>query len=528
MRTRSSATQEPSTESKTTKVTRAMERSDDPHPPKMFILPKGGSNDARVVTLANPRTSLPNRYYFCPEKGVYEFTKIAAPRSTPRSILLAPKHHKVEKPQDKESSISPSKEEQESTTEGPIATHVSHKNGDPVTSNGYVTKDADVFVATPLDPLFLILPALCPSQTKDRSDPPKQMFLSADDYIETLADKSKHFAQITKAPFFRQILESRMAAACDTVDAGDEKMYRLNNDKLLQELLVKAHSMVQRGLPSSMEDKFVTRALEAPVMSIKREDTTVSVATSTSNDPKALGSAPGGRSEESASVSVSTTMPELASPSSSFPSGTQTPADSAEESQVSSATSLSVETESPSSTSTGPDPHILHLLRLRISLDFLLASYVPAHIVSRLNSLLSADDPITLSATTSPYFAPTENNGVASGGSPEKATTTTISFAPLTAHLAHLAALRQQAQASRSLGDFSRKRTFNGGGGEDDESAEIRAEKKRKKDEEEKKRRAGESRALRDLKKVDTSGMKKLSDFFVKKQPAGGTKGKTK
>ena len=45
--------------------------------------------------------------------------------------------------------------------------------------------------------------------------------------------------------------------------------------------------------------------------------------------------------------------------------------------------------------------------------------------------------------------------------------------------------------------------------------AVARAEKKRK-EEEEKMKKAGESRGVRELKKVNTSGMKKLSAFFGK------------
>ena len=52
---------------------------------------------------------------------------------------------------------------------------------------------------------------------------------------------------------------------------------------------------------------------------------------------------------------------------------------------------------------------------------------------------------------------------------------------------------------------------------EDDDEDESRAEKKRKKDEEEKRKKAGESRGVKNLKKVNTAGMKKMSDFFKKK-----------
>src|SRR6202034_2945916 len=60
------------------------------NPPKVFILPKDTSPEARIVTLANPKTTLDTRYYCCPEKGFYEFPRVAEPRTTNRSWLLVP------------------------------------------------------------------------------------------------------------------------------------------------------------------------------------------------------------------------------------------------------------------------------------------------------------------------------------------------------------------------------------------------------------------------------------------------------
>jgi hypothetical protein len=121
------------------------------------------------------------------------------------------------------------------------------------------------------------------------------------------------------------------------------------------------------------------------------------------------------------------------------------------------------------------------LLRLRTAFNFILSAYVPPHLHTPLTALL----------TTSPSLA---------------------DFSPLDAHLAHLRTLRQEALAARNLNDMSRKR-----GALDDEEDEIRAEKKRKLEEDEKRKKAGESRAVKNLKKVNVSGMKKMSDFFKKK-----------
>jgi hypothetical protein len=58
---------------------------------------------------------------------------------------------------------------------------------------------------------------------------------------------------------------------------------------------------------------------------------------------------------------------------------------------------------------------------------------------------------------------------------------------------------------------MSRKRAIE----DDDDRTAEREEKKRKKEEDEKKKKT-EGRAVKALKKVDTSGMKKMSAFFGK------------
>jgi hypothetical protein len=87
---------------------------------------------------------------------------------------------------------------------------------------------------------------------------------------------------------------------------------------------------------------------------------------------------------------------------------------------------------------------------------------------------------------------------------------TTIDFKPLEERLSHIATLKRQAQALRSISDnVSRKRST----AEEDEDIAI---KRRKKDEEEEKKKSV-SLGVKKLLKADTSGMKKLSSFFTKK-----------
>ncbi|MBH1945680.1 hypothetical protein I5L01_15830, partial [Erythrobacter sp. YJ-T3-07] len=60
--------------------------STNPH--KLLVLPTKATPEARVVSLPNTRYNKHTRYLVCPETGIYEFTKISAPRSTPRSWLI--------------------------------------------------------------------------------------------------------------------------------------------------------------------------------------------------------------------------------------------------------------------------------------------------------------------------------------------------------------------------------------------------------------------------------------------------------
>lgn len=328
----------------------------------------------------------------------------------------------------------------------------------PVAS-GYVIQSPEMFIATPIDPLFLIIPSLLVTIAKN--DPSSRgLFLSFDDIFEQRSEGSPHFSSIiSHVPLQHTIIE-RMKIVCDMVTAGDEAMYRLNIDKLLTELLTKAQKMAALGLPPSMEEKFVRKALERPIMAIKREDSTASAgAESCVEDTRTadIASAEGDDSQASASTSGSTS------------------------SEASAATSVTIPDDKPPS-QTPKD--IEQLLRLKVALSYMFAAYMPQTLVTTLNAKLAAED------------------------SP-------IDFKPLEKELSLISEMRREALASRSFADFSRKR-----GMEDEDAAASRAEKKAKKEEEEKKRKASETRGVRDLKKVDVSGMKKMSDFFTKKPTA--------
>ncbi|KAL8635878.1 MAG: hypothetical protein Q9228_006673 [Teloschistes exilis] len=322
------------------------------------------------------------------------------------------------------------------------------------TQTGHTIQAPEIMVATPVDILFIILPALY-AQIANKS---KGLFLSLDDLIDAACDTSRHLKTILEHTMMRHRTEQRIDMVCDNVEAGDERMYRLNLDRLLQELLSIATRLHTKGLPATVEAKFVDKALELPMMSLKREDSSVSQLANT--------------------VSQDTDLRDNMSA----------------ESHSSTCTSQSVESEASIQTDiTIPDqPAPVHgdikgLLRLRTALQFITSSYLPKPLVSTINNLIQSPS-------------------------------CSVNFKPLEDHLAHIAKLRTEALAARSTSDFSLKRSMV----EDDEAAEDRAEKRRKKEEVEKRLKSGLSRGVRDLKKVDVSGMKKMSDFFGKKPVTKG------
>ncbi|CAD0114129.1 unnamed protein product [Aureobasidium uvarum] len=380
------------------------------NPPLLFVLPHEASPDARVVTLPNPASSAPTRYFFCPDTGIYEFTKIAAPKKTPRSLLIAPGQPTTD-----------------DSDEGSIL------------ATGYSVENADFFVATPVDPLFILLPALVPAANSH-----EQLFLTIDDHLDKLAEGAKHLTHLLRSTKIQESFEKRAGAVCDNVDLGHEKMFRLSDAKLLLELVSKARRMTANGLPASIETHFVQEALRIPMMAVQRTE-----------------------SQDEAIHAADADLP--------------TPSTTADQSQPSQTSAVTEATSLTSASESTPDD-IITLLRLRTALNLLLSTYIPLTLHSKMNTLLK--EPLT---------AP-------------------VDFAPLDAHLEHIADAKRRAQALRSLSDnISRKRsTMN-----DEEAEEREATKRRKKEEEEAKKK-NMSRGVKQLGKVNTTGMMKLSSFFTK------------
>ncbi|KAI1032211.1 hypothetical protein LB503_010808 [Fusarium chuoi] len=385
------------------------------NPSRIFILPSKATPEARIVTLPNPRHGRPARYLVCPETGIYEFTKVAIPNTTPRSWLI-------------ETSL-------DSST-------------DSVGKTG-VSMGQDLFLATLIDPLFLVLPAL--TETQSKSSEGKRLFLSSDDYFDKLPQGSSHLSEIVRCDKTRRLIESRMADVCDTVEAGDENMFRINESKLVKVVLEKANRMREGGLAPSMEEKFVKKALEAPILVQKRETTEITTTTRT----EYRASNPESADSQSTAATTETEVSETSTAATSFTAETTTE-------NIVSAIEAS--------------PEIINLQRLRIAFNFICSCYIASSLAAQLEDMLKRE--------------------------------TIIDFSPLDEYLAKLSKLRAEAMAAHSI-DYSRKR------GLDEEEDETFV--KKRKMEEEKKKKSLESRGVRDLKKVNTRGMKKMSDFFKKK-----------
>jgi hypothetical protein len=431
MKTRSRKTTKPATSKETPAANTSTAKELAPsvvNAPHIFVLPKDASPAARIITLPDPASSSPNRYFVCPEKGFFEFTKIAAPKKACRSWLLATERQ-AKKEIDSDANEDVPEEHQDES---------------------YVLEKPDMFVATHVDPLFIILPLLTRGETGS--------YLTFSDFIYTTEREGLvQLQQLLRQSNFAGLekkIEGRMEAVCDCLDMGDgeDKMYQLSMQKLAAALATKANRMAKGRLPASMEERFVKQALETPVLSIKREDSSISIAAENATS--------GAEDKDKTS---------------------QTPTTTSDATLSTPVTSVAVTPVEDKSIATD---EITGLLRVRTALDFLIVSYTPTSLRTTIQD--------SLKAPTSP-----------------------VDFAPLDKHLEHVAGLKRQAQALRSLSDnISRKRSA-----EDDEEALDKAEAKRKKKEEEEIKKKNTSRGVQQLAKANTSGMKKLSSFFTKAPP---------
>ncbi|KAJ6166654.1 hypothetical protein N7470_002101 [Penicillium chermesinum] len=295
-------------------------------PSKTFILPKSTSSDARLLSLPNPQTGDLSRYYFCPERGIFEFIVVSTPSHAPRSILFT------------------------------YARQLSRENGANA-SNAMIAKKADLLVATPIDPIFFLIPLLVPSSKSGQS-----LFQPLDDIIDSNDDLSPHLRHVLYDDKFRSTLLSRAGSICDTVEAGDEVMLRFSETQLLKEIVGKAERMATAGLPASLEERFIRQALAAPLMAVKREDVLTNQAPSIEDAVSVAEDKP-----ESPS-----TVATAATPSVSTPVGESTPVP-----------------QLPGDESAAGE-NVARLLRISTALAYMKETYLSPALASRLDVLLAA------------------------------------------------------------------------------------------------------------------------------------------
>jgi hypothetical protein len=413
-------------------------------PLKLFILPEHTSLAARFLVLKHPTDGTNKRFYFCPRSGLFEFKKVNAPTTDLRSILFTgPNEDFVTDIIEPRKLAIPKNEEH-------LNGIMKRPAGTVDIASGYVNQVAELFVATPFDIVFILIPLLSSHGLPAKAPAGEALFQPIDDILDRCLEDDKHLRYLLEKG--RPMLESAAAKICNAVEGGDEKMYRLNKDMLFRTVLDKALNAVERGLPASLEEKFVKRALEKPILSITREESSLSVTTEAASED-GLGSSFGAGDSQCSTIAPVASATNLA---------------------VSSATTI-VGNEDEAI----PDT-IIYLQRLRTAWSFITSSYLSNQLAGSLTGFLTSEQ-------------------------------CPVDFIPLERYLSHLAILRAEALTSRSLSSFGQKR-----GLDDGDASEARAEKKRKQEEDEKRRKAGESRGVRDLKKVDVSDMKKMSAFFTK------------
>ncbi|KAK5108960.1 hypothetical protein LTR62_007675 [Meristemomyces frigidus] len=226
----------------------------DQTPPKAFILPSTNNDDGpdiscRFITLPHPATGNPHRYYVDAEKRCYELTKVGPPKKACRSMLLTP----------------------ETQAHGSSMNEVDGQNG-------YILQTPDLIIATPIDPLFLLIPALWSADSGKETAGEWATF-----YDRLFEDDGRGYGHLRSiflnsdsGKELERTMEISMHAICDNIEMG-ERSYKLNLDKLATMILRKVQRMVKNGLPASMEEHFVKKPLERPEMSLRREDSSISM-----------------------------------------------------------------------------------------------------------------------------------------------------------------------------------------------------------------------------------------------------------
>jgi len=393
MRTRTST--KPLQSSSPTTIASAVLPRPSRNPPKLIILPSPPpSSSARILNLPHPVNHTPTRYLIDPERASFhEFTALPAscrPQQR-RSWILSPSH----------------------SEQGP---------GD---GEGYVLEQGQLYIATPLDPIFLLLPILCRSGEADWATLHDHVFLFPHNSTRTYAS-----LRAILTPALEAKLEAGMRAICHVQGnmMGDgEAYYCLDLGKVAGVLVKKAKKMVERGTwPRSLEERFVREGLKVPEtgVEVRMEGEALEMSRA---GTEAVGLTP---------VARSTPLP---------------PNMEVREDDAAAPQTLQLLHE---------NNDIPALLRLRTALTYLISSYIPPTLRDRLISILYTSETSFSKSTQKPI----------------------LDLRSLDAHLAHIATLRAHAQALRGLSENivrgRKHRREEDGDGDEEKKRRKEAEKK--------------------------------------------------
>ncbi|KAK6538826.1 hypothetical protein TWF694_010391 [Orbilia ellipsospora] len=475
--------------------------------PKVFILPVGkGSEDTvtvshTILNLKHPNSGQLTRYLLHHPPAsegstsapfLYEILKIANPVPTPRSWLITPdlpplvhptdlpktadeskEEGVAEDEEDESESKAEEKDEPESNDENDEKDdskeeqddHEGEQEGQENPSDGtpdkssLIIKDAHLYLTTPIDPIYLLVPHLT-------SDKTSRNFLSLEDLLDGHSESSTWSKILKLHPPAEKLLQSRLLTICDTVEAADEVMYRINTKKLTDLLLSRVQS-VAKSLPPSLT-KHINRKLSKPLGAQARswrrqvqQDTSGGIVDDAEleDDSKETG----GETQEVESQ----LRREASRLNLNEESGTNTPA------EIDTQVTAVVEEESLL-----PPPEILWISQLGHAVQFM-QNYVPSSVYTALVAEVHRLYPIE----------------------------------PLEAYQEELKTLRAAASQAMDFTMSHTKRTI-----EDLEGGVSREEAEREKKRKKKEADGKKSQAVKKLEKVNTTGMKKMTAFFKKKE----------
>ncbi|KAF3917795.1 hypothetical protein ABW20_dc0103929 [Dactylellina cionopaga] len=481
---------------------------------RVFIVPsgKGGDHDAvshTILTLKHPNTDAPTRYLLHhppassqPEGSsapfLYEVLKIANPIHGARSWLITPDMPPLQLPtelaKEGEEKVIETTEGEE---EGEKVDDVDEDQGDEQEEakeeeeedakeepkkgeekSSLVIKDAHLFLTTPIDPLYLLLSHLA-------SEKVSRNFLSFDDLLEGHPESSTWSKIFKLYPPSEKHLQSRLVSICDTVSVSDEDMYRLSTKKLNDTLISRVEG-VAKSLPPSLT-KLIKRKLSKPIglqaaTAWKRQtpaDTEGGIIDDAELEEEV-------QQETGETSEMQTDSQEVESQlrreASRLKLNEEEPTSQVEDTQAS-AVAETQETDVTAAVQINeeallPSVEIQYLSKLSHAVQFM-QNYLPTSIYSSLTSELHTRFPLE----------------------------------PLESYQEELKSLRAAANSALDFSMSHTKRTIEdleGGVTRED----VDREKKRKKKEES----AKSSHGVKQLAKVDTKGMMKMTSFFKKKE----------